>query len=362
MKYKRITALAALLALVLALPVLAAAGDGSDPLISKSYIDGTWRVELSAALDAVCGRAVNRFRDAAAKDPGLHTLTLAAGDAVTLRDGQQLVLVSGGVRFSIAAGRLVNCTLGRESSGGDARTGHRYVAWDGAEVAAVSAGGAVVLCSAGAESTAVPPAPTETPTPTPTPDCPFTDVPAGIWYYDDVVSAHRRGLVNGMTDTTYVPQGNLTLAQAVKLAACMHQLWYDGAVTLKNAEAPRNWFVSYAEYALAQGIMDSLPDSGWNAVIDRANFVRIFYRALPETAYEAINAVAAGAIPDVGPDDPTAAEIYAFYAAGILTGYAEGNGRAAHEFGAQSAITRAEVATIMNRMFDPAARVRFEIG
>ena len=46
---------------------------------------------------------------------------------------------------------------------------------------------------------------------------------------------------------------------------------------------------------------------------------------------------------------------------GILTGYAAGEGRRAHEIGAATSITRAEVAAIMNRMFTPAARVRFEI-
>ena len=364
MKYNRIVALALLFSLLLSLPALAAAGDGSDPLISRSYADGTFRVELSAALDALCGRAVTRFVDDAPADAGWKMLSCAAGDTVTLRDGQQLVLLSGGVRLSIVRGKLLNCTLGRESIGGDARIGHRYVVWDDAEIRVDCAMEAVVACSAGAESTAavlqtglteLPPAPDDG-------ALPFTDVPQGIWYYDDLRSAVRRGLVNGMTPTTYAPQGELTLAQAVKLAACMYQLWYDGAVTLTNADDGRAWYVSYAEYALAHGIMDELPESGWNAAISRAYFVRIFYRALPASAYTAINDIPADAIPDVKTGDDAAEEIYAFYAAGILTGYAESSDRAAHAFGAESAITRAEVATIMNRMFTPEARVAFSLG
>lgn len=349
MKLNRIAALAACFTLLLAIPALAAAGDGSDPLISRSYAEGTFRDEVAAALDAVCARAVRAARDAAGDGDGLVTLTLAAGDSLTLRDGQQLVLTDGGVRLSIESGTLVNCTQGWESTGGDARTYHRYVVWGGASVRADCAEAAVVRCSAGAEVTRS------------APECPFTDVPEGAWYYSDVVAAVRRGLVNGMTATTYAPQGNLTLAQAVKLAACMRQLDRDGTVTLQNAADGRPWYASYADYALETGILDELPDDGWNDNITRAAFVRIFYRALPADACAPVNDIPAGSIPDVAGDEAYAREVYAFYAAGILTGYAEGNGRQAHEFGAETAISRAEVATILNRMADETARVRFEI-
>ena len=107
--------------------------------------------------------------------------------------------------------------------------------------------------------------------------------------------------------------------------------------------------------------MDEMPAGGWDAPIDRAGFVRLFYRALPESEYTPLNTLNANAIPDVPMSADVAREVYAFYAAGILTGYTEGGGRKAHEFGADTFISRAEVATIMNRMFDPAARVRFEI-
>lgn len=54
-------------------------------------------------------------------------------------------------------------------------------------------------------------------------ELPFTDVSASDWYYGDVKAAFETGLVNGMTDTTFEPESNMTYAQAVKLAACMNQ-------------------------------------------------------------------------------------------------------------------------------------------
>ena len=48
----------------------------------------------------------------------------------------------------------------------------------------------------------------------------FTDVPEGAWYHDYVYDLVYRGVVNGMTATTYEPEGKLTRAQFVKLLAC----------------------------------------------------------------------------------------------------------------------------------------------
>ena len=148
-----------------------------------------------------------------------------------------------------------------------------------------------------------------------------------------------------------------TLAQAVKLAACMHQLSRDGAVTLAPGSP---WFRPYADYALVSGILDADCED-YNAVIDRRSVVRIFYRALPAERYEAINDIADGAIPDVPADGADAAAIYSFYRAGILSGYTNTEGYAEHAFGPDSSITRAEIAAIMNRMFDASARVVFAI-
>jgi hypothetical protein len=141
----------------------------------------------------------------------------------------------------------------------------------------------------------------------------------------------------------------------------MHQLWNTGAVTLTNAGGNDPWYYTYAGYALEYGILDEMPLTGWDTPIDRAGFVRLFYRALTPESYDTLNAIADGAVPDVAMDAAVAKEVYAFYRAGILTGYTADGDHAAHAFGPADAITRAEVATIMNRMFDPSARVRFEI-
>ena len=180
---------------------------------------------------------------------------------------------------------------------------------------------------------------------------PFTDVPPGIWYRMDVEIAHKNGLVNGTTATTFSPINNMTVAEAVKLAVCMHQLYHNGAVTLQNGTPV--WYSTFMTYALTNGIIEADLTGRANEKLTRQEFVYIFYAALPESQYVAINTVADNAIPDVPLTTTSkyAQRIYTFYRAGILTG-SDTNGT----FNPTSNIRRQEVAAILTRMFDATAR------
>ena len=82
---------------------------------------------------------------------------------------------------------------------------------------------------------------------------PFEDVSMFSWYYSDVKNAHEQGLVDGVTPTRFSPTGTLTIAQAIKLAAALHQKAQTGAVTLKNGSP---WYSTYVSYAVANGIIE----------------------------------------------------------------------------------------------------------
>lgn len=128
----------------------------------------------------------------------------------------------------------------------------------------------------------------------------------------------------------------------------MHQLHHDGAVTLTNGNP--YWYSSYVQYTLDNGIIDSAYPN-YNAQVTRRDFVHIFYHALPISEYALKNSVADNAIPDVKSTDTYSAEIYRFYRAGILVG-----SDAKGTFNPASNIMRSEVAAILTRMFDEAAR------
>ena len=180
---------------------------------------------------------------------------------------------------------------------------------------------------------------------------PFTDVPSSEWYRKDVEIAHKNGLINGKTPTLYYPNDNMTVAEAVKLAACMHQFYHDGVVTLINGTG--QWYSTFMEYALSKGIIETDLSGRADEKITRQEYVYIFYAALPMSEYTPINSIADNSIPDVTLSvwAKFAPRIYVFYRAGILTG-----SDAKGTFNPEANIKRSEVAAILTRMFDKTER------
>lgn len=192
---------------------------------------------------------------------------------------------------------------------------------------------------------------------------PFTDVTDGIWYRDDVAAAYATGLLNGATTTRFNPTGHLTLAQAVTLAARLHQYAAEGKVTLANGADV--WYSTFVTYAKSNGIIDDSYDGRWDQDATRAEMVKILYRALPAGRYQEINDVEDNAIPDVTLDCAYGKEVYALYRAGILTGSQSTSQNVINAdgfFRPQDTIARSEVAAILNRMLNPGQRKQFTLA
>ena len=181
---------------------------------------------------------------------------------------------------------------------------------------------------------------------------PFADIAKDAWYRSDVEKAYKSGLISGKNATSFAPNDNMTVAEAVKLAACMHQLYHDGEVTLENGSS--QWYMSYMDYALENGIIPSEHTiDRANDIISRKEFVDIFYSSLPDQEYKVINSIADGWIPDIDQSLTYSyvKSVYIFYRAGILTG-SDDNGT----FNPDSNIKRSEVAAIVTRMMDADSR------
>lgn len=181
---------------------------------------------------------------------------------------------------------------------------------------------------------------------------PFTDVSRSSWYYDSIRAAWEKDLIDGVTRTLYKPDDTLTVAQAIKLSAALHQMLNNnGKVTLRNGSP--YWYSSYVSYAVDNGITEKMyldyTPAQMNTPVKRNEFVHIFYGAMSD--YRQINTVADNKIPDVITTDTYALEIYTFYRAGILTG-SDKNGT----FYPTNDIKRSEVAAILSRMYDKTAR------
>ena len=180
----------------------------------------------------------------------------------------------------------------------------------------------------------------------------FTDVFDADWYYEDVKYAVENGLINGRSKDKFAPDGMLTYAETIKLAACMNQLYNEGAVTIASGEP---WYQPYVDYCREKEIIaDELE---WTRPVSRSEYIAVFAKALPEEAFEQINNIPDGSIPDVNADASYYEDVYKMYRAGIVTGSGE-----EHRFMPNERIKRAEVAAILARMMDPERRVPFEMG
>lgn len=183
---------------------------------------------------------------------------------------------------------------------------------------------------------------------------PFTDVPKSEWYYKYVEASNKIGLINGKTLTEYMPTDNMRLCEAVKLAVCMNIIYNGGDPSTDIANGTDVWYSTYEKYAIEHGILGKEGMNGEaEKLVTRSEYVYIFSKALPESAFEKINTIPNGSIPDVK-SVKTAQEkaVYTFYRAGILNGM-DGYGT----FNPTGNISRSEVAAILIRIMDPSYRV-----
>ena len=340
MTLKRLASLFLSLILILSISASAfaagAAGSAADPLISKSYIDNTYPgIVLTEPLNTLAD-AMTVLKYKLTQAGGVSTVLAMPGGTVSLSTGAGFVLVFGSVKLSSGYGTLIDLSTGTELSIGQALTSsHRYVAAENTTLtASVVTGSKFALFGNVTVATSAAPK--------------FTDVSDIQWYYSDVCYAVQKGLVNGRSVTLYAPEENLSIAEAIKLAACMHQLYHNGSVTLSNDATI--WYKTYLDYATANGIVTKTY-SNYDANITRGEYVALFYAALPESSYSQINTVSDNKIPDVKLTDSNAKQIYAFYRAGILTG-----SDLSGTFSPNSNIKRSEVAAILTRMFEKDAR------
>jgi len=181
---------------------------------------------------------------------------------------------------------------------------------------------------------------------------PFVDVPEDAWYHDEVVGAVYTGIINGKSATEFKPDDLLTYAEAIKLAACMSQVYLNGNVTLTSGTP---WYQPYVDYCKINNIIKKNYD--YNANATRAGYIEIFASALPDSAFEEINNIPNGSILDVKNNAPYALYVYKMYRAGILTGV-----DALHNCKPDDNIKRSEVAAIISRMMDEGNRVKFDMS
>ena len=178
---------------------------------------------------------------------------------------------------------------------------------------------------------------------------PFTDVAESRWSYSYIKEMYDAGVINGMTATTYEPEGKLTRAQFVKLLACSLAdaetlKTYEGKHPFKDSEG--HWAEAYIAWAKDKGIVEGVSATEFDpeAPITREQMATIFGRyALKQGIELPKSENAAGSFPDADKISEYAREfVELMRIAGILNGYEDGT------FRPQGNATRAEAAKLFS--------------
>lgn len=174
----------------------------------------------------------------------------------------------------------------------------------------------------------------------------FSDVSPREWYDLWVDLAYNLGLMEGISSNRFAPNQTLTVAEALRLAACLESRERgDNFHTQPNTDSV--WYRPAVNYCIASGIIRSGEFSQFTRPINRAEMARIFSATELGRSIPVINDMSQvkAAVPDVKAGDYASDAIYALYAKGILAGT-----DSQYTFRPSTTITRAETAAIIARM------------
>lgn len=180
----------------------------------------------------------------------------------------------------------------------------------------------------------------------------FVDVSSSDWFYDSVKQTYELGLVKGTSETTFNPEGSITVIEAIVLACRLHSIYQNGTSEFVQGTP---WYRVYVDYAVKNMDLGLPQYLDLMKVATRAEFGHILACALPKDALETINHIGPRDLPDYNKIDELYKEaILRLYRAGIVTGSDESG-----TFWPNRTIRRCEVAAIVTRMADTAQRKTF---
>ncbi len=180
---------------------------------------------------------------------------------------------------------------------------------------------------------------------------PYIDVAENSWYYRSVCEAYDRGLLLGMTDTTFEPAGSLTRAQYVTIIYRIHGA--KGSLEESSGfsdVSSDSWYARQVGWARKTGIVDGYDDGTFGAdkeitrqelMVMTARYLNYAWLDLPDSSdatesFNDKNDIASWAADSVERLRKTA----------LVKGDNEGN------FAPNDTATRAEAATMIIRLSD----------
>lgn len=195
---------------------------------------------------------------------------------------------------------------------------------------------------------------------------PFTDVPDDSWYKFYVLVAYNEGIVNGRTETTFAPNGYVTMGEVATMAAKLHDRLMERHTDFEaNRTSP--WYGQYLRYCydngiyrnpnVAQGKVKLYACENWNAPAKRRDVAGMFANVDQRRGRMLLNPdVPLTDIPDVDRSTPHHQEILTMYRMGVAVGDEW------MRFNPDGKIRRNEVVALAVRLLFDDARVELPKG
>ncbi len=183
---------------------------------------------------------------------------------------------------------------------------------------------------------------------------PFADVPVSSWYKEYVDAAYNAGIIGGKGNNKFDPDAGMTIAEGIKIAACIHALQNDKDPNPRG-ENWSAWYEPYVEYCYSEGIIeDYIFFEDYNRPITRGEMAYLFARCDGTNYY--LNDVPITDIPDVYDTTPYAYEILELYNRGVAVG--SGN----YTYKPDDNIKRSEVSALVARILYFTMRIELPKG
>ncbi|MBQ8524079.1 MAG: S-layer homology domain-containing protein [Clostridia bacterium] len=182
---------------------------------------------------------------------------------------------------------------------------------------------------------------------------PFADVGEKKWFYDEVLFVYEKGLMNGITETRFEPNGNLTRAMFITILGRLA-----GAEESESNKFPDvkkgKWYSGYVGWAVDSGIVTGYEDGTFkpNKALSREEMAACIYRYVE---YMGINMPRENTAPQKFSDSGKIAKWARDYVE-LLRRSGIANGDQYEKYNPKANITRAEMATVIMNLIAAEAK------
>ena len=183
-------------------------------------------------------------------------------------------------------------------------------------------------------------------------ELPFTDVTQGDWYYGAVAYAYENGLMDGMGNNRFAPNGTTTRAQLVTILYRLEGIpaLPDTALDYPFSDvAADSWYGAAVYWARANGIVNGVSDTAFapNQALTREQMAAMLHRYAEYKDADLSASADLSGYTDAGQIAPYAQTAMAWSnGTGLITGTSDTT------LSPKGSATRAQVATILQRMSD----------